>query len=154
MQWPNETNLPVVHMWTARYCIRWYYSAFFCLYGILLLLPGETFGQGRMGYTYMAELAPEVAWGCWMFYLGLVGFYGVLRRGCNAHIFGFANFVLGTATMWWLAVTPFVSAWQIGYLPAAVSDSLVTAIAFTWCALKLPIRRKEFDNGRAHQASI
>ena len=152
MEWIGRGNAPIIHPWTARYCVRLYYSVFYSLYGFLLLLPTKTFGRGNV-YIYMEKIAPECVWGLWMMLLGAIGFYGVWRKGNTATIPGFIAFLLGTATMWWLAVTPFVSALAAGFMPAGAIDFGVAALAFTWCASSMTIRQTIKGNCDVGEAS-
>ena len=119
--------------------VRILYAGFFLLYGILLLLPFNSFGNGNI-YFYMSQIASEEAWAAWFLWLGGICLYRIVTnvRGSSKWLLGKISFLLGTATMVYMTVTPFISAMQKGFIPAAVADYVVICGLFIWCAVTSP----------------
>ena len=116
--------------------LRFFVAVSSLLWGILLLMPGETFD--RQTYALMSQMGPELLWAAAHITHGVASVYSLLTGAKGRVIFtldpllgAFLWTTSGAAMM--LAVYP---------VPAAIAPHLVGAVAAWW----LLVRYKDGDD--------
>lgn len=79
-------------------------AAYALYWGVLLLLPYNTFNTAANSYSGMVALAPESHWGTFALLVGAAQMYGMLIAGDRLRAF----FLLVAAGFWYFVFTMFM----------------------------------------------
>lgn len=96
------------------------------VWGITLLMPGDTFG--RPTYAVMAAVAKEEVWACIMVVTAFLQFCILIRQ--KYHTRRAVIFAAYNSTLWWyLVVSMYMS---VTPPPAAISGEFALAVGAAW----------------------
>lgn len=110
--------------------IRFFIATSSLLWGILLLLPGDTFE--RPTYTLMASLASEGVWATAHLAHSVTAIYSLFTGAKNKLIFGLDP-ILGAAIWTTSGIAMLAS---VSPVPAAIAPHLIGAVAAWWLLVR------------------